>query len=62
MATIPEEAEKGSLTTEKAIAAARMALWLTSNASVQMARERRKRAIAKMNNTLIKLVEKDSYL
>ena len=40
--------------------------WLSirflGNASVQMARERRKRAIAEMNNKLIELVEKDSRM
>ena len=60
MATILEEGEKGSLTTEKAVTAARMALWFMGNTSVQMARERCKRAIAEMNSKLIELAEKDS--
>ena len=37
-----------------------MALQFVGNASVQMARERRKRAIAEMNYKLIELAEKDS--
>ena len=60
MATILEEGEKGSLNTEMAMAAARMALRFLGNASVQLSRERRKRAIAEMNNKLIELAEKDS--
>ena len=60
LASILEEDDKGSLTTEKATTAARMALRFLGNASVQMARERRKRAIAEMNNKLIELAEKDS--
>ena len=49
LASILEEDDKGSLTTEKATTAARMALRSLGNASVQMARERRKRAIVEMN-------------
>ena len=60
LTTILEEGEKGSLTAEKATAAARMALRFVGNASVQMARERRKRAIAEINSELIELAEKDS--
>ena len=60
MATILEEGEKGSLTTEQAMTDAKMALWFMGNTSVQMARERCKRAIAEMNSKLIELAEKDS--
>ena len=40
-----------------------MTLWalrFLGNASVQLSRERRKQAIAEMNNKLIELAEKDS--
>ena len=60
MTTILEEGEKGSLNAELAMNAARMALRFLGNASVQLSRERRKRAIAEMNNKLIELAEKDS--
>ena len=60
LASILEEDDKGTLTTEKATTAAKMALRFVGNASVQMARERRKRGIAEMNNKLIELSEKDS--
>ena len=60
MTTILEEGEKGSLNAELAMNAARMALRFLVNASVQLSRERRKRAIAEMNNKLIELAEKDS--
>ncbi len=60
MASILEEDENGTLTTEKAVTAAKMALRFVGNASVQMPRERRRRAISEMNNKLIELSEKDS--
>ena len=57
LATILEEGEKGRLTVDKARTAAKTALRI---ASVQMSRERCKRAITEMNNKLIELSEKDS--
>ena len=56
--TILEEGEKGSLTADKTITAAKPALRFIGNASVQMSRERRKRAITEMNDKLIELLEK----
>ena len=52
------EGERGTLSTERAMTTARVALRFIGNASVQIARERCKRAIAEMNK-LIELAEKD---
>jgi hypothetical protein len=60
LTTILEEAENGRLTEETAITATRTALRFIGNASVQMARERRKRAISEMNDKLVELSEKDT--
>ena len=57
LASILKESDQGSLTVQMA---ARMALRFIGNASVQMARERCKKAIAEMNFKLIELAEKDS--
>ena len=59
LASILEDAEKGELTIARATTAARTALRFAGNASVQMARERRRRAIAEMNPKLTELPEKD---
>ena len=56
LASILEDAEKA---TKKVTTAARTALRFAGNASVQMARERRRRAIAEMNPKLTELAEKD---
>ena len=50
LATILEAAEKGSLTADQATMATKMALKFIGNASVQMSRECRKRAITEMND------------
>ena len=60
LATILEEGEKGSFTADRAMTTAKTALRFIGNASIQTARERRKRAIAEMNPKLIDLSEKDA--
>ena len=60
LTTIIDEGDKGNLSEEMAIGAARMALRFIGNASVQFSRERRKRAITEMNSKLIELADKDS--
>lgn len=60
LTSIIEEAEKGELTAEKAMTAARIALRFAGNALVQMARKRRRRAIMEMNSKLTELADKDS--
>ena len=59
LASILEDSEKGELTIEKATIAAKTALRFAGNASVQKARERRRRAITEMNPKLTELAEKD---
>ena len=60
LTTIVEQGEAGSLTAEGAIAAAKLALKFAGNATVQISRERRKRAIMDMNPKLSDLADKDS--
>lgn len=60
LSTIIEQAEAGTLTAERAVAAARMAIKFTGNASVQISRERRKKAILDMNPKLVDMAEKDA--
>ena len=55
-----EQGEAGSLTAEGTIAAAKLALKFAGNATVQISRERRKRAIIDMNPKLSDLANKDS--
>ena len=47
-----ESAEEGDLTPEKAVGAAQTALYLMGNAHQQMAQERRKKMILKLNPSL----------
>lgn len=57
LTTIIEQAEAGTLTAEKAVAAARIAIKFTGNASVQISQERRKKAITDMNPKLVDMVD-----
>ena len=53
LAKITDQAEAGTLTVERAIAAARIAVKFAGNASVQISCERRKRVIMDMNLKLV---------
>ena len=57
MVDILEEAQKGSLTIDKAAEAARTAILLLGNASTQVAKERRKRVIKCMNRKVHPLAD-----
>ena len=52
LAAILESAEAGELTPEKAVASAQAALYLMGNAHQQMAQERRKKLLLKLNPSL----------
>ena len=60
LTSIVEKGEKGTLTVDGAIAAAKQALKFLWNTAVQFSRERRKRAIADMNPKLTDLADVDS--
>lgn len=45
---------------ERSVTLAKLALRFVGNASVQISRERRKRAIEEMNSKLVELAEKDA--
>ena len=60
LAAILESAEEGDLTPEKAVAAAQTALYLMGNAHQQMAQERRKKVILKLNPSLKFMAEEQS--
>ena len=60
LAMMLELAEQGELSAERSVTLARLALRFVGNASVQISRERRKRAIEEMNSKLVELADKDS--
>ena len=60
LTTIIDQAEAGTLTIEGTIAAARMGIKFAGNASVQISRERRRRAIMDMNPKLVDMAEADT--
>lgn len=60
LATITDLGKSGTLTAERAIAAAKLAIKFAGNASVQISRERHKRAILDMNPKLSDLAERDA--
>ena len=55
-----ELAERGELSAERSVTLARLTLRFVGNASVQVSRERRKRAIEEMNGKLVELADKDT--
>ena len=59
LAMIVDLGERGELTVQKAVVAAKVGLRFVGNASVHTSRERRKRAIMEMNNKLTDLAKKD---
>ena len=60
LAMLLEQAEQGQLSMERSVTLAKLALRFVGNASVQISRERRKRAIEEMNSKLVELAEKDA--
>ena len=60
LATMMELAEQGELTAERSVTLTKLALRFVGNASVQISRERRKRAIEEMNGKLVELADKDA--
>ena len=60
LASLLEQAERGELTVERSVILAKLALRFVGNASIQISRERRKRATEEMNGKLVELAEKDS--
>ena len=52
LATILEEGENGGFTADKATTVAKIALRFIGNVSIQMSRERRKRAIAEISSLI----------
>ena len=58
LATLVEESEKNLLLVDRAGTAAKTAVCFLCNASIQMARERRRTAILEMNRKLMELAEK----
>ena len=60
LVTLLELAEQDQLTAERVVTLTKLALRFVGSASVQVSRERRKRAIEEMNGKLVELVEKDS--
>ena len=60
LATMMELAERGELTAERSVTLTKLALRFVGNASVQISRERRKRAIEEMNGKLVELADKDA--
>ena len=60
LATLLEQAEQRQLSVERPVTLAKLASRFVGNASVQISRERRKRAIEEMNSKLVELAEKDT--